>query len=163
GYGIYNNSAFDIKHLPSKNTNLFVPSNTKLFTSQTLINRFKRDALVSVAINMNITPIVKNYAYQNLYYNKAVYDNTLKSTSSKRFHPKFVYTHLEFPHFPYYYNEKGELLSYEQIKQYEPNDIKSYVEYIKYGNSQLLKLIHEILQKNEEPPIIILMSDHGYR
>lgn len=163
GYEIYNYSAFDIKNYPSENPNMFVPANTRLFTSQTLISRIKKDAFLSVAINMNIESIVKSFAYENLHYNEGVYNQTVNLLNVQHARPRFVYTHLEMPHFPYYYDGRAELFTYEKLRQYQPGDTAAYVGYLKYTNSLLLNLVNEILLKSKAPPIIILMSDHGYR
>jgi hypothetical protein len=163
GYGIYNLSEFDIKDQPAQKNNSFIPSRTTLFTSQTLGTRLKRDAWIRFAMKYNLRSVVKDYAYQIMRYNKFIYEESLKVPHLNTMNPKFVYSHLEIPHFPYYYDENGNAYSYEELIKDSPSNTKNYVRYIKYANTLLLTLVDEIIRYNRTPPIIILMSDHGYR
>ena len=38
-----------------------------------------------------------------------------------------------------------------------------YIEYLQYGNKRLLELIDNILAGSVSPPLIIVLSDHGFR
>jgi hypothetical protein len=163
GYDIYNYSAFDIRDQPAKKNNSFIPARTGLFTSQTLYSRLKKEAWIRLAMNLNIKPVLKEYTYELKNFNEFVYNRTLEAAHLKDTKPKFVYTHLAIPHFPYYFDEKGKPYTYEQIMKDFPGNEENYIRYIKYANTILLKLVDEILQHSRKPPVILLLSDHGYR
>jgi hypothetical protein len=163
GYKFYNYSAFDISDQAAQSNNSFIPIRTTLFTSQTLLNRLKKDVWLNVARKLNLRSVLKNYAFRNLQYNQQIYANTMDIVHSSDKTPKFVYTHLQLPHFPYYYDKKGNKYLYEKLLKSQPGDRKMYTEYVQYTNQLLLKLVCEITHYNSTPPVIILMSDHGYR
>ena len=43
------------------------------------------------------------------------------------------------------------------------SSISQYTGYVQYTNKVLLQLIDTIVAKASKPPVIILMSDHGFR
>lgn len=163
GYDFYNFSSFDMSGQPSENNSSFIPSRTELFTSQTLYNRLRKDVWLNLALKFKFQKVIKESLFQNMNYNAHVYDQTKRTILSKATAPKFVYTHLELPHYPYYYDSTGKMYSYEEIMKDAPGNTKNYVQYLKYTNKQLLELVDAILKQRGKPPIIILMSDHGYR
>jgi hypothetical protein len=163
GYEIHNYSIFDINGQFAQERNSFVPARTKLFTSQTLLNRLKDDVWVTLAKKFKRKEVVKKSILGNLNYNQRIYDRTIKTIHSLNRAPKFVYTHLELPHFPYYYDQNGNLYPYEIIVNIAAGDKKKYIQYLQYTNKVLTKLIDEIIYNNSTPPVVILMSDHGYR
>jgi len=67
------------------------------------------------------------------------------------------------PHFPYYYNSRGQ--------PYPPSNVvegtqwleNHYLEYLSYTNGVLIDLLDFILQHSRRQPVIILISDHGFR
>jgi hypothetical protein len=77
--------------------------------------------------------------------------------------PKFIYTHLALPHHPYYYDSSGTKSLYDSVTLSYPGGKNNYLQYLLYSNKKLLSLIDFIRKNNPTPPIIILMSDHGYR
>ncbi|HYM94327.1 MAG TPA: sulfatase-like hydrolase/transferase [Chitinophagaceae bacterium] len=163
GYEFYNYSSFDMSGQPAGNNNSFIPARTTLFTSQTLVNRFKRDVWMNLARMLNLQGILKKSLFQNLRFNEQVYKETVNIAHSSNKRHKFVYTHLELPHYPYYNDDNGDIYPYKKIMNDAPGNTKHYVLYLQYANRQLLKLVDEILQNNSALPVIILMSDHGYR
>ncbi|WP_214083863.1 hypothetical protein [Methanoculleus sp.] len=42
-----------------------------------------------------------------------------------------------------------------------PNLQKDYVDHISWLNSQIINMVHIILENSEKPPVIVIMSDHG--
>jgi hypothetical protein len=81
----------------------------------------------------------------------------LDGVSPKRSSPKFVYSHFMMPHPPYLFSEDG------QQPDTSASPEKQYISYLQYTNKQLLKAAKRILQYSTEPPVIILLSDHGFR
>lgn len=86
--------------------------------------------------------------------------------------PKFVFTHITAPHPPFVFDKDGN----EITPPYDYSFVdgtsfpgtreeyrQGYIEQLQYINGQLEKTIDVILEKSENPPIIILMADHGSR
>jgi hypothetical protein len=67
----------------------------------------------------------------------------------------FVYAHLLVTHDPFVFMPDG---SYYASKQISAVDYKNSVAFI---NSTLPTIVEEILNNSENPPIIIIMGDHG--
>ena len=67
------------------------------------------------------------------------------------------------PHYPYYFKADGTpnplhlLAEGNQVRQ------KEYLGYLQYCNGVFIKTIDSILKESKTPPIIIFMSDHGFR
>ncbi len=88
---------------------------------------------------------------------------TSEIASQKKHQSKFVYTHLMMPHYPYYYDSKGNPLPIEKLGGLNRVNAKDYIEYLQYSNKRLLELTDHILTNSPSPPIIIILSDHGFR
>ncbi len=94
--------------------------------------------------------------YNNLMLEKI--KTEIASVSSK---PRFIYTHLFMPHYPYYFDENGDRNNLTTVgNEYDQN---AYKNYLIYSNKVFLQLIDTILKKSSKPPIIILLGDHGFR
>jgi hypothetical protein len=93
----------------------------------------------------------------DLNYNNALI-NFFLSEPLQTTKPKFVYAHFLMPHFPHILNEEGQFndpkLQYSQ---------DTYLGYLKYCNQRIVPVIDKILSSSTTPPIILLMSDHGFR
>ncbi|TAL42799.1 MAG: hypothetical protein EPN92_11150, partial [Chitinophagaceae bacterium] len=163
GYEIRNYSSFDISGQPAQNNNSFIPARTTLFASQTLINRLKKDIWLNVARILNLRSVLLKALYENQQYNQQIYQHAVSNIHDADTLPEFVYIHLQLPHYPYYYDKDGNLYPLETISNDVPGNTKNYVQYVQYTNRVLLKMTDEILTHKGPPPVIILMSDHGYR
>ena len=95
---------------------------------------------------------------------------TLKEIPSTLPKPKIVYAHMISPHPPFVFHQDGTvrepLLPYTLgegvgvqggIEAYQTG----YLEQVKFINREMLAVIDAILAKSTQPPIILLMSDHG--
>lgn len=71
--------------------------------------------------------------------------------------PKFVFAHILSVHTPYVWDEQG---TFSNSLQDTP---ANYVRQIPYNNERMLTIIENILANSANPPIIVLLSDHGYR
>ena len=83
--------------------------------------------------------------------------------------PKFVFTHIVSPHDPYMFGKNGERINIGQ----SPNLLADvgieqplstgelYGNQLIYINKRLKDVISIILDESNEPPIIIIQSDHG--
>ena len=82
--------------------------------------------------------------------------------------PKFAYIHLFIPHYPYVFGPDGEFMTdpgfYSGDRGSAINSAyeeKGYVNQVQYINQRLIPILQTIIQKSKNPPILILMGDHG--
>jgi hypothetical protein len=74
---------------------------------------------------------------------------------------QFVFAHLVVPHFPYTFGPDGEIPAYDG-KQATEKEIKAaYVDQVKFINKEILKVVDVLIEKSDNPPIILIQSDHG--
>lgn len=163
GYSFYNYSIFDFNKYPSVVTPTFIAGKTSLITSQTFLNRLRQDLGYHLITTLKLKWAVSKLYYDDLYNNDKIYELTKTIAATKTKNPKFVYSHLIMPHYRYYFDSKGNPTPFEKlIDDSYCWDKKAYLEYLQYTNTKLLRLIDYIRSKSEKPPVIILMSDHGY-
>ena len=77
--------------------------------------------------------------------------------------PVFLFAHIMIPHKPYLFGPNGEPLDTDTLElggMYEKRDF-NYIKQLQFTNKKTLEVIDEILRKSNEPPIIIIQSDHG--
>jgi len=79
--------------------------------------------------------------------------------------PKFVLAHLMIPHRPYIFDSTGypvfsRLLVLEDLDKYW--DTELYLGQLEFANLMMKEVISELTDIND-PPIIIIQSDHGMR
>lgn len=164
GYRFINNSIFDIQEQPASINKTFLISGVQLITSQTFWGRFRRDVYNNI-IDKHFpnSSLNKNIVFADLNNNKGIYHRTVEAAKEKSNVPRFIYSHLLMPHFPYYYDSLGKLNSFRFLA---PNNLYNdnlYLSYLKYCNSYVSNLLQLILNHSSKPPIILLLSDHGYR
>jgi hypothetical protein len=68
--------------------------------------------------------------------------------------PTFVFAHSLVTHTPYFYNSDGEAVNPPKV------DDEHYIYAIKFANKQMIQIVNK-LQNVENPPIIIIVGDHG--
>jgi hypothetical protein len=163
GYQFFNYSIFDIEGEKSVISKTFLKSGTQLITSQTLWNRVKRDLYENFVFRyMRKTSLYKKLIMQDYYSNELLYDRTTAQAIKLSGIPKFVYTHLLMPHFPYYFNSDGKLNSIEKLGPENLNNKTLYLGYLQYANNKILDLLNKLIS-GDKNAIILLLSDHGYR
>jgi hypothetical protein len=158
GYQFYNQSYFEFDDKKKLVYNPFYPTEQALFTAQTFTSRFRRNLGFHFASQKELDDIINHH----LYNNKTI-DSTTRVIASTKAGPKFVYTHLAMPHHPYYYDSTGNKNTAEKLDDGYKSEKAAYLSYLKYANQQLLSLIDFIIAHSKIKPVIILMSDHGYR
>ncbi len=78
--------------------------------------------------------------------------------------PMFVYSHIECPHFPYYFTADGSRnLSIFRSDERGMDNKEGYLDNLEFVNKKVKVLIDTLLAKSDVPPIIILQGDHGVR
>jgi hypothetical protein len=100
--------------------------------------------------------------FADLQNNELLYRKTIEISKEQSTTPRFVYTHLLMPHFPYYFNSKGESNKIDNLMPQNLTNGFLYLEYLKYVNTKVLNLLSSITHSDKDA-IIILLSDHGYR
>jgi hypothetical protein len=163
GYRFYNCSIFDFDKQPAHKYTAFLPYGIKLITSQTFTSRLADDFSSDVLAGKFGARLQKKMAYENLKFNDNIIELTGKIAAQQSHIPKFVYTHLMMPHYPYYYDRKGNPLPLEKLTGPRKVNLNDYIEYLEYSNKKILQLVDQILDTSPSPPIIILLSDHGFQ
>ncbi len=159
GYKIYNHSFFDFADNPKPIEPVFLPRRKALITSQTFINRATKNLWFNFSSQLKIQNILNHNLNNNLEVDSLTRITVLKKEKS----PKFIYTHLVMPHYSYYFDSSGKKKGNEALMDDNKVNKKDYLDYLRYTNKKLLDLIDYIRNNSEQPPVIILMSDHGFR
>jgi hypothetical protein len=159
GYSIVNHSYFDLDTKKKAVYNPFYPTSQSLFIHQTFTRRFQKNIGHTFLSEKDVERIIKYH----LYNNRETDSLARVTASSNTSQPKFVYVHFEMPHHPYYFDSTGKEYPYMQLTDSFTMDRKAYVQYIAYANKKLLSLVDHIKASSKQPPIIILLSDHGLR
>jgi len=68
--------------------------------------------------------------------------------------PKFVFAHLLVPHSPFIFTPDGGFL-------WADDPVKGYVSNVRFIDSQITQVVAEIIASSVNPPVIVLMGDHG--
>lgn len=163
GYQFYNYSDFSFPDQPAVTNPTFLLAKTRTITSQTLSGRIYRDLWYHLATDLKLRSVINKYVYGQLRNNEKVYKLTEEIAEKKFDSPKFVYSHLIMPHNPYYFDKDGNPTSIEKLQDYSGANRKDFVEYLQYANKELLTLVDHIKNKSSQPPVIILIGDHGFR
>lgn len=164
GYKFYNCSIFDFDGQPAHEYAQFLPYGINLVTAQTLkdrvMNDFRQDVIDG---KTGFKDLQKKLVYENLHFNDDILNETVSIASEKNAEPKFVYTHLMMPHSPYYYDSKGNASPMNKLNGNSRWDTAAFIQYLQYTNNKLLWLVDKILSSSATPPVIIILSDHGFR
>lgn len=163
GYSFYNYSVFDFEGQPARTNETFLPNKTRLITSQTLLSRIRRDIAYNLITRFQSKKYLRKVTYSDKENNENIYNLTWKIAEERSGRPKFVYTHLEMPHYPYYFDRNGKEQPFETLLEGQQGNKEHYIEYLQYTNKKLLDLVDHIRQFSLNQPIIILMGDHGFR
>jgi len=163
GYSIFNASIFDLQNDPSIINSNLLSIRLKPIIKQTFTYRIWNELGYHLLSDFHLSFVKNIFYYKELKNNENLYTKTKLIASRKTKEPKFVYTHLLMPHYPYYFNSQGDPTPIEQLRPSYWRNKKAYLEYLQYTNSKLLGLVDHIIATAAKPPIIILMSDHGFR
>ncbi len=160
GYKTENFSFMNVGGDNNKIRLAYFPPKRALFTSQTFVNRFFRNA------GFNI-PFLAKFFYRdirNADFNNTMMDSLIRKTSMARSEePRFVFSQLIMPHHPYFYDSLGNKRNPEELSTDSLQEKQNFIQYLVYTNKKLLSLTDHILSTSKNLPVIILMSDHGYR
>ncbi|MBL7732771.1 MAG: sulfatase-like hydrolase/transferase [Chitinophagaceae bacterium] len=163
GYQLYNYSIFDFEGQPGRRLEKFLPVSTRLITSQTFLSRAENSIFFNLVTRFRSKAALKKLTYAYQHNNEKIYQLTLDVAGKKTSNPKFIYTHLEMPHYPYYFDKNGKERPFEKLVEGNQTDKEAFVSYLQYCNEKFLALIDQIRKQSATPPVIILMGDHGFR
>ncbi len=162
GYGICNNSIFKLDKKEKKESILF-PGSTSLLLGSTLQYHIARIVEFKLYDKKSPVPLPEGRRSSIRKSNELVYNKTIEMANEKPGPPRFIYTHLLMPHFPYFFDKDGRENGPEKILFENRFSKTDFLEYQQYVSKKLLALIDTIQKKSATPPIIILTSDHGFR
>ena len=72
--------------------------------------------------------------------------------------PVFAIGHFRLPHEPFIYDSAE-----NEVTGKSGDDKEAYLEQLIYSNKKILELVDKILENTTRDPVIIVISDHGYR
>jgi hypothetical protein len=163
GYSVFNYSIFKVAGQSSPTGGSFVPANAKLVNGNTFISRLEKDVFLSLANRLHMNKYVKKLLYAANRDNQKLYNLTMENATARSNTPKISYTHLLMPHHPYYYDENGVARPFEEVNTIPLSDKPAYLSYLKYTNKKILRIVDHILANSPAPPVITVLSDHGFR
>lgn len=165
GYTIVNYSHFDLPGQPASRDQTFFPLRTRLITHRTLLGYIERDlsGWITDRLSNHLTIVGDLIAASERTDQRSLSET--KGESSRAFsHPRFIYTHVFMPHYPFLYDSLMHRRSLSEIiKRQNETDPSSYFQYLPYTNLCAKDLISTIKKNTGGKAIILFMSDHGFR
>ncbi len=163
GYELYNYSIFDFEEDPSLARPTFLPGRTSPITSQTLLKRLEKNLAHNLVTKFKI-PFLQHWLNNvELKNNTKLYSKTKELASKKTNKPRFVYTHIVMPHYPYYFDSTSNKTAEELLSIENATNLELFKGYLVYANNKYLELIDHIQENTDAKAIIIFASDHGFR
>jgi hypothetical protein len=163
GYETYNYSPFFIQGHPYLAKPSFLPRYTGPLVSQTFFSRIEKDLWFHLVTDLRLPGLKENVIYNDKRNNDLFLRLTKKVATRQTEQPKFVYTHLIMPHYPYYFDKGGKKTPYDNLGGEKTPVMDLYLNYLIYSNNIFLNLIDTIRTLARRPYIIIFMSDHGFK
>lgn len=119
----------------------------------------------------NLGEILRNQTIfarkQNASFNKSIklIQDSLKALNQvpiEANHSTFTFFYVSCPHPPFFFYEDGTIKPSEEWYNEDDQNESSYIDTVKYLNSQLIPAVTRIIEKDPQS-IIIVCSDHGLR
>jgi hypothetical protein len=163
GYNIKNLSVFMLDNNLPEAFSSFILSGKDLLTSQTFISRLNYDLRFNLVSTYKMESEMNRFANSQLKSINYLIGETQSEVRKQSDQPKFVYTHLMMPHYPYLLDKNGNRTVPEMVLEGSQVNQKGYIDYLQYANKRYLELVDYILKNSPRPPVIVLMGDHGFR
>ena len=163
GYAVRNYSAFELNDVLPLVHSSFIATGKELLTSQTFTSRFNRDIRFNLITKYKIKSEIERFGNDQANSIEYLYGKTKEEATKSSSTPRFIYTHLMLPHYPYLFDKDGNRTHPEMALEGNQVNQKGYIEYLQYSNNKFVKLIDDILKNSKKAPIIIFMGDHGFR
>lgn len=151
----------------------FLDKDEALFTKSDLVFNFSREKK-STLINEFYMMLLKttmlrvlyewyiNEKYYNYYYRKKtlyIFEELEKIPPLKG--PKFVFVHIESPHWPFVFNQDGGPVDPRHFTDLKNK--KYYLDQYIFITKKVKHLIEVLINQSSSPPVIVVQSDHGPR
>ncbi|MDP4247684.1 MAG: sulfatase-like hydrolase/transferase [Bacteroidota bacterium] len=166
GYEVVNLSIFDLAGNPSPFNQFLLPVKTNLITERTLFYSVYRDLGWHLyTLPAPISKVFGNITYKSLKDNNAILEQTEEAGMHKGSTPRFIYSHFEMPHSPFYYDAQRHSKPEQQLvkEMFQTGDPKPYLGYLPYTNRKIMELVTSIRRHTHDSAVIIVMGDHGFR
>lgn len=161
GYEIVNHSMFDFNGQKKALAHYYLPPVSEILTFQTFTTRLRREAGYNF-IRLFNRPDSMSSGYL-FYDNDQIEKLTIETALSRKKAPVLVYSHFLMPHPPYIFDSSGSPQpDSKRFRTFEESKTE-YIQYLQYTNGKLLSLFDKILNSSDEKPIILFLSDHGFR
>lgn len=102
---------------------------------------------------------VRLYGLQNIGTISSQFQS-LDSSTSSNFAPKFVFVHVVVPHPPFLFKEDGNTDTLSVISLSDKFEKEKYVAQVKFLQRQVLTMLDE-LDKSPRKKVVIIQGDHG--
>ena len=163
GYRIVNNSFFKIDdQFPLQPIGYF-ETNAALITQHTLmaqlhvlLQNYLYEKHFSFVLN-KLKKHEQDLLTDNLIRDSLTMDRLLSETKTEAEKPTFIYSHFLAPHPPFLFDSSGKRFTKDVLPQ------SRYLSYLKWTNGRLLSAVNAVIKNSRTPPVILLISDHGYR
>lgn len=163
GYEIKNFSVFQFNDdLPLEHSSFFL-TGKGILTAPTFFSRLNRDLRFQLVTKFRMKSEMERLVQKDLNSTESLFNRTKEEALRKSDKPRFVYTHLMMPHYPYFFDSSGRRNPVETLMEGEQVRQDQYIGYLRYANRKFIELIDHILQHAKRPPVIVFMSDHGFR
>jgi hypothetical protein len=163
GYAFFNYSVFNIAGQLPPHASLFFLNGTKRIHYQTLVGRIEKDMFFNLITRLKWHWLIERIVKRNLANTEELITATKKIVNQNAGKPKFVYTHLMMPHFPYLLDSAGKQNSFNSITSENWTSKSEYLSYLKYSNKRFLELFEHIIKNAKRPLVVLFLSDHGFR
>ena len=163
GYKTYNYSPFYIKDHSYLAKPSFLPRHASPLVAQTFLYRIEKDLWFHLVTDLNLPGLKRSIMYNDKENNELFLKLTKKIAAKQAEQPKFVYTHLILPHYPFYFDKDGKEIPYDNLEGKKTSAMDLYIGYLLYSNKIFLDLIDTIRKTAKRPYIIIFLSDHGFK
>ncbi|HUC82531.1 MAG TPA: hypothetical protein VMR70_16610 [Flavisolibacter sp.] len=163
GYEIKNNSIFGLAGIPTPAPENYILIGKEMISAHTFTSRINKDLRYHLATTFKLESEINRISYFMNHCNQLLLSRLMDDAFTASQKPRFIYTHLTMPHYPYYYRSNGQPNPVALLQEGEQVRKKEYIEYLRWTNGVLLETVDRILTQSKKPPIILLMGDHGFR
>ena len=73
--------------------------------------------------------------------------------------PKFIFAHMLIPHPPYIFDQNEDVVTEDQ--EANRGEKENYINQLIFTNKKIEETVDQILEKSNQPPIIIIQADEG--
>ncbi len=163
GYEVRNHSIFHVAGQPTQARQHYILIGKDLVASQTFTRRVQKDLAYHLVTTLKLGFVANRYINYTKRCNEKLSAAFSAELKRKPERPRFVYTHLLMPHFPYYFDRRGKPRPPAELTDADMYNKAAFLDYLQYSNKIYLQMIDDILKTSARPPIILFMGDHGFR